>query len=293
MTVPTAVAVVGHSPTSSPDHGAHRWRVDRDADVAIVGAGYTGLWTAYYLLRGRPDAAGRRARGRDRRVRRQRAQRRLVLGAVPDLVAEGRAQSLRPARLRSRLTARCTRRSTRSARSRRPRASTPTSPRAAPSCSPARRCSCERARSRGRRVARLGLRRGRLRGCSTPPRRPSALGATDMLGGDVHTALRSDPPGPPRPRPGRGRRAPRGVTIYEGPVSPRSARRRCAPRTGTVRAPRRRARDGGLHAPRSPAHRRDDRPGLLADDRDRAAARARSGTRSGSASARRSTTTAT
>jgi glycine/D-amino acid oxidase-like deaminating enzyme len=28
---------------------------DRDADVAIVGAGYTGLWTAYYLLKARPD----------------------------------------------------------------------------------------------------------------------------------------------------------------------------------------------------------------------------------------------
>lgn len=28
---------------------------DGDADVAIVGAGYTGLWTAYYLLKTRPD----------------------------------------------------------------------------------------------------------------------------------------------------------------------------------------------------------------------------------------------
>jgi glycine/D-amino acid oxidase-like deaminating enzyme len=28
---------------------------DRDADVCIVGAGYTGLWTAYYLKRARPD----------------------------------------------------------------------------------------------------------------------------------------------------------------------------------------------------------------------------------------------
>ena len=28
---------------------------DRDADVAIVGAGYTGLWTAYYLLRADPS----------------------------------------------------------------------------------------------------------------------------------------------------------------------------------------------------------------------------------------------
>lgn len=28
---------------------------DRDADVVIVGAGYTGLWTAYYLLKAQPD----------------------------------------------------------------------------------------------------------------------------------------------------------------------------------------------------------------------------------------------
>ncbi|MDQ3982714.1 MAG: FAD-dependent oxidoreductase, partial [Actinomycetota bacterium] len=28
---------------------------DSEADVAIVGAGYTGLWTAYYLLRAQPD----------------------------------------------------------------------------------------------------------------------------------------------------------------------------------------------------------------------------------------------
>ena len=28
---------------------------DLDADVAIVGAGYTGLWTAYYLLKSRPE----------------------------------------------------------------------------------------------------------------------------------------------------------------------------------------------------------------------------------------------
>ena len=28
---------------------------DRDADVCIVGAGYTGLWTAYYLLKADPS----------------------------------------------------------------------------------------------------------------------------------------------------------------------------------------------------------------------------------------------
>ena len=27
---------------------------DQEADVCIVGAGLTGLWTAYYLLRARP-----------------------------------------------------------------------------------------------------------------------------------------------------------------------------------------------------------------------------------------------
>ncbi|MEA2058789.1 MAG: FAD-dependent oxidoreductase, partial [Actinomycetota bacterium] len=28
---------------------------DADADVVIVGAGYTGLWTAYYLAQGDPS----------------------------------------------------------------------------------------------------------------------------------------------------------------------------------------------------------------------------------------------
>ena len=28
---------------------------DRSVDVAIIGAGFTGLWTAYYLKRNRPD----------------------------------------------------------------------------------------------------------------------------------------------------------------------------------------------------------------------------------------------
>ncbi len=30
-------------------------RSDIDVDIAIVGAGFTGLWTAYYLLRAAPD----------------------------------------------------------------------------------------------------------------------------------------------------------------------------------------------------------------------------------------------
>ena len=52
---------------------------DVDVDVAIVGAGLTGLWTAYYLATADRGIADRRARARARRIRRQRAQRRLVL----------------------------------------------------------------------------------------------------------------------------------------------------------------------------------------------------------------------
>src|SRR5262245_36819243 len=39
--------------------GPHKWRPalagPLEADVAIVGAGFTGLWTAYYLKRARPQ----------------------------------------------------------------------------------------------------------------------------------------------------------------------------------------------------------------------------------------------
>ena len=59
-------------------------RSRRDVDVAIVGAGYTGLWTALLARRRRPDApvvVVDRAHGR---LRRQRSQRRLVLGAAAD-----------------------------------------------------------------------------------------------------------------------------------------------------------------------------------------------------------------
>ena len=132
---------------------------DLDADVAIVGAGYTGLWTAYYLAAGRPVAADRGPRGGDRGLRRQRPQRRLVLGAVPGV--DGRARPRRTAATRARAAPRdAGAPSTRSARSRRPRASTATSPRAAPSRGadpgPARRGP--RSPTRG-----VGLRRRRPR----------------------------------------------------------------------------------------------------------------------------------
>ncbi len=62
---------------------------DIAVDVAIVGAGFTGLWTAYYLRPPRPGAADRRHREGDRRLRRLRPQRRLVQRAVPVVRRKG------------------------------------------------------------------------------------------------------------------------------------------------------------------------------------------------------------
>ena len=64
---------------------------DRDADVAIVGAGYTGLWTAYALTLRDPTPAGRRRRGRDGGLRRVGPQRRVRLSRD-----RGRGARLRP-----------------------------------------------------------------------------------------------------------------------------------------------------------------------------------------------------
>ena len=51
-------------------------------------AGFTGLWTAHYLLRRGPVPRRRGARGGARRLRRERAQRRLVLGPVAGRAAD-------------------------------------------------------------------------------------------------------------------------------------------------------------------------------------------------------------
>ena len=49
-------------------------------DVAIIGAGFTGLWTAIALTDTDPTLAGRRPGGGDRRLRGERSQRRLLRG---------------------------------------------------------------------------------------------------------------------------------------------------------------------------------------------------------------------
>ena len=73
-----------------------RWTATPRPTSCIVGAGYTGLWTAYYLRPTRPVAGRAGRRGEQRRVRRERPQRRLVLGAA----AAGRRGDGPPARAR-------------------------------------------------------------------------------------------------------------------------------------------------------------------------------------------------
>ena len=210
---------------------------DLDVDVAIVGAGYTGLWTAYYLTAGRPVAAGRRPRGGDRRVRRVGPQRRLVLGPVP-AVADRRW---------------------------------PAGTAATAAVGAAPRDGGHRGRGRPgrrRRGHRLPLRQGRHRrpGPQSGPEGPrpgrgrcrpavgldlewldAAAGArrvwraTGVLGATYTPALRRDPSGPAGARAGPGRRAARASRIFErtrvtaiaAPAVPRPATRtrtaRCGP----------------------------------------------------------------
>ena len=165
--------------------------------------------------RGRPDAADRGARGRGRGVRRVRPQRRLVLRAVPRLAPlPGRAGRPAPARWPS--TGRCARPSTRWPGSPRPRASTPTSPRAAPSRWPATAPSgggpAPRSATPGR-----GAAARTTCGCWTPGEATSVLAGDRHRRRDVHPGLRGHPPGAPRPRAGRGRRAARRADLRAHP----------------------------------------------------------------------------
>ena len=181
---------------------------DTDADVAIVGAGYTGLWTAYYLAKADPSLRVVVRRGGDRRVRRVRAQRRLVLGAVPGVA--GRSSPARYGRDAAVALQRamfdtvdevgrvaeaegidchCAKGGTVGA---------------GPHARQLERAAAEvdEARPWGFGDDDYALARRRRR-------RAPRLGATDVLGGDVHPALRGDPPGAAGPRARPGRRAAR------------------------------------------------------------------------------------
>ena len=201
---------------------------DVTADVAIVGAGYTGLWTAYYLQADRPEPADRGGRGRVRRLRRQRSQWWLAVGAAADELREdGRAAR---SRRRGRDAADDARRRRRGRPGRpRRRASTATWPRAATSTWPATTPQVERVARAAEVLPLVGLRRGglpladRRRGVGAPQRHQGARRR-------LHAALRGDSSGSAGPRAGRDRRERRRRRSTRRPACSSSATARCAAR---------------------------------------------------------------
>ena len=125
-TMPVAARVGGHAARRVTSTSTWRSSV----------AGFTGLWTALSLATARSDAADRRARTSRRRVRGERPQRRVVLGAAGDEPARLRRDA-RAGGGRSPPSGRCTRPSTRSVASSPARPTTPGGTAAAPSRTPA------------------------------------------------------------------------------------------------------------------------------------------------------------
>ena len=257
------------------------------------GAGLTGLWTAYYLLREDPtlrvvvleaETAGFGASGRNGGwCSALFPAGPATLAALPGVDRDGRPRAA-PGDARHR------RRGAR--RWRPPRASTPGPTRAARSGSPA---SASQLAARPRRRSAAARRWGRgeddLRLLDADEAR-SRLAATDVLGAHLHPGLRRGAPGPAGPRAGAGGRAPGRPRSTSGPGCGS-----CSSPARGHRARHRRGRRGGAghrglhplldrHAPRRGA-------GLLPHRRDRAAARRTSGSRSGCATGRPSPTTAT
>ena len=260
---------------------------DIDVDVAIVGAGYTGLWTAYELARRDPTlriavleaeiagfgASGRnggwcsalfagsrettaKAHGRDAAVALQRA-----LFATVDEVGAVAAEQDRRALPQGR-------------HARAGHIGGPGPPAASP----------------GRARAHMGLRRSRraLAGARRSRGAPQRGGRARC---GVHAALRARASGPARTRSRRRRRAPRRHDLRaDARQRDLTAAGRDARRSREGR--RRGAGDRGLHRPAAgaPAH---ARAVVLPHDRDRAAPRRASGTPSAGTDARRSATAAT
>ena len=204
-----------------------RRRLHRAVDGVLPGAG-------------RPVAAHRRARARDRRLRR--------------VAAATAAGARRCSRRRWPKLARRLRRASAAVAHAARDAATPSTRSAGSSPAegidvrlgqgrhrrrwPARRPSSSGPGPRSARRARWGFGEDDLRAARRRRGRRAAAGATDVLGGDVHPALRGDPPGPAgaRARPGgrargasRSTRAPRSPRIEPGVVAHR--------RTASVRAP--------------------------------------------------------
>ena len=260
-----------------------------DVDVAIVGAGFTGLWTAHYLAASRPPSADRRDRAGHRRLRCLRPQRRLVLG----LAADEPGRPWRPATAatrRSRCSERCT-----------------TTVDEVGRAAAAAGIDCHYTKGGYVHLATAPLHLARLR-AELAESAQFGLGDDDLrwLGPPrgaghgrrrrcawraVHAPLRGDPAGAAGPWAG----ACCGGTRRAGVRGDGGGGHRARPRAdGDGRRARRRcgAGDGGLHG--RPGRRASHRgPRLLPDGGDRAAGARACGTSSASTAARPSTTPAT
>ena len=196
-----------------------------------------------------------------------------------------------PRRARWRSTGRCAPPSTRCSRWPTPRASTPRPTRAARSSLARSALPAAPRPRRGRRTPAPGVVARTTSRCSTRPRPAPGSTATGDARRHLHPRLRRDAPGAAGARAGPGRRAPRRADPRADPGRARSSRAGPSPTTA------RSAPTWWCGRPRAtPASLRDDAArrgaGLLAGRRHRAAARRRSGSRSGCATGRRSPTTA-
>ena len=228
-------------------------RGDLDADVAIVGAGYTGLWTAYYLSEADPWLRIVVLERRHRRLRRVGPQRRLVLGVAADQPRRSWPPAT-AATARWRCTGPWSTPSTRSVGSPTRRTSTATSPRAARSRSPTAPPQTDRIRAEIAAEHDLGLTDDDVRWLGPSEAAGRRSPSTGVRGAAFTPALRRRPSGPAGAGPGRGGRggARRARSTSATPVleiGPKVVRTE----RGTVRAPRRGPGHGGVHRHASPA----------------------------------------
>ena len=262
--------------------------LDRDigVDVAIVGAGFTGLWTAYYLARRGLTCGSRSSKRRSRAL----AHRAATEAGRPRCSLPRRRRSPRPAGREGALAQHAAMRASidEVIRAAARRASTRASRREARSSLARTGAQLRPAQARRRARPRVGQDRVRA---ARRGRRPRARQRNERAGRHLHARLRGDPSGASLVR-GLARAVrERGVAIYE--KTPRAS---IAPhvgddRRGTVTADFVvRATEG--YTPALEGQRGPSPPSIRSSSPPLPCPR-RCGTRSGSRSARRSPTTGT
>ena len=233
----------------TPRPRAPRSPATSTVDVAIVGAGFTGLWTAHYLAEADPslriavleaETVGFGASGRNGGW----------CSALFPASLDSLARAVRPRRPRSPSTRRCAAASTRWRGPPTSSGSTPSSPTAARSCWSAARAQLVRARAEVDARPELGHRRATSCGwLDEGEARAVVLDAERHARCDVHPGLRGDPPAAPGARAGRLARPARGRRSTSTPASRELLPGRVGHRPRHGQRRHRRPRDRGLHEP--------------------------------------------